>query len=141
MTKYVLDTCICSYLIKRTPGISSRIEQNIIEHSLDTICVTIFNHAELFTGVELRNSPKLKRAVEDLIERLEIIPFEKAASQKYAEIRSLLQKNGKIISDMDMLIAACTMVENAVLVTNNEKHFTHIDGLNIQNWASSIISL
>lgn len=134
MTKYVLDTCICSYLIKRTPDISKAIEKRIIEHEADSICITIFNHAELFTGVKLKDSLKLKKAVEDLIERFEIIPFAGEASLKYAEIRSLLQKSGKIIDDMDMLIAACVMTENAILVTNNEKHFSHIRGLNIQNW-------
>ena len=134
MTKYVLDTCICSYLIKNTPGVSSEIKRHIIEHSSDSICITIFNHAELFTGVKLKDSLKLKRAVEDLIERFEIIPFTEIASQKYAEIRSSLQKAGKIVDDMDMLIAACTMSENAILITNNEKHFSHIDGLNVQNW-------
>lgn len=134
MTKYVLDTCICSYLIKRTPDISSTIERHIIKHSSDGICITIFNHAELFTGVKLKDSVKLKKAVEDLVERLTLIPFGEEASHKYAEIRSSLQKNGKIIDDMDMLIAACTMAENAILITNNEKHFSHIDGLDIQNW-------
>lgn len=136
MTKYILDTCICSYLIKRTPSISKTIEKRIIEHSSDSICITIFNHAELFTGVKLKNSSKLKKAVEYLVERLEIIPFGTEASLRYAEIRSSLQKSGRIIDDMDMLIAACVVAENAVLVTNNEKHFSHIDGLNIQNWTS-----
>lgn len=134
MTKYILDTCICSYLIKRTPDIASTIERHIIEHSSDNICITIFNHAELFTGVKMKSSLKLKRSVEDLIERLEIIPFNKEASYKYAEIRSFLQQSGAIIDDMDMLIASCAMAEKAVLITNNEKHFSRIPGLNIQNW-------
>ena len=132
--KYVLDTCICSYLIKRTPGISEAIEKHIIEHDSDRICITIFNHAELFTGVKLKDSLKLKRAVEDFVERLEIIPFGEESSFKYAEIRSELKKSGEIIDDMDILIAACVMSENAVLITNNEKHFSHIKGLNIENW-------
>ena len=84
--------------------------------------------------MKLKDSLKLKRSVESLIERLEIIPFSEEASYKYAEIRSSLKKSGNIIDDMDMLIAACTMAENAILITNNEKHFSHINGLDIQNW-------
>jgi tRNA(fMet)-specific endonuclease VapC len=88
----------------------------------------------LFTGVKLKESVKLKKAVEDLIERLEILPFTEYASFKYADIRSSLQKKGQIIEDMDMLIAACVIAEGAVLITNNEKHFSNIDGLKIENW-------
>lgn len=134
MIRYILDTCVCSYLIKCTPKISETIQHHIIAHSSGRMCITIFNHAELFTGVKLKESSKLQKAIEDFVERLEIIPFDEEASYKYAEIRSSLQKSGKIIDDMDMLIAACALSAQAVLITNNEKHFEHIPNLKIEDW-------
>jgi predicted nucleic acid-binding protein len=134
MKKYVLDTCICSYVIKQKLEIAEAIAENIMKHEKDKLFITIFNHAELFTGVLLKESLKLRKAVKSFVERLDVMYFTEPASFEYAKIRSELQKGGDLLDDMDMLIAACCMAENATLVTNNMKHFSRINGLNLEDW-------
>ncbi|MBI4746152.1 MAG: hypothetical protein HY786_06360 [Deltaproteobacteria bacterium] len=46
----------------------------------------------------------------------------------------MLEKDGKIIDDADLFIAACALDDNVTLVTNNEKHFKRVEGLKIENW-------
>ncbi|MDR0428222.1 MAG: type II toxin-antitoxin system VapC family toxin [Dysgonamonadaceae bacterium] len=136
MNKYVLDTCICSYIIKGKSDTAENLFENIIKHEKDKLLITIFNHAELFTGVLLKESSRLKRAVEAFVERLSLLYFTEAASFEYAKIRSELQKTGTPLEDMDMLIAACCIAEKAVLVTNNTKHFSRIRNLKTENWTA-----
>jgi predicted nucleic acid-binding protein len=134
MRKYILDTCICSYVIKRKSDVIDALSQNIIKHENDKLLITIFNHAELLSGVLLKESLKLKNAVEIFVERFDIVYFTEAASLEYAKIRSDLQKNGVLLDDMDMLIAACCIAEDATLVTNNLKHFSRIKKLKLEDW-------
>jgi tRNA(fMet)-specific endonuclease VapC len=132
--KYVLDTCICSYIIRKKPDVMNALSKNIIKHEKDRLLITIFNHAELFTGVLLKESSKLKKAVNVFIERLGIVYFTEEASFEYAKIRSELQNAGALLDDMDMLIAACCIAEKATLVTNNTKHFSRIERLKLEDW-------
>jgi tRNA(fMet)-specific endonuclease VapC len=134
MKKYVLDTCICSYVIKQKPGIAEAIAKNIMKHERDKLFITIFNHAELLTGILLKESLKLRKAVKSFMERLNVMYFTEPASLEYAKIRSELQKRGDLLDDMDRLIAACCIAENATLVTCNIKHFLRIKGLNLEDW-------
>jgi tRNA(fMet)-specific endonuclease VapC len=134
MRKYVLDTCICSYVIKQKPEIAEAIAQNIMKHERDKLFITIFNHAELLTGVLLKESLTLRRAVKSFVERLNVMYFTESASSEYAKIRSELQKGGDLLDDMDILIAACCIAENATLVTCNMKHFSRIKRLNLEDW-------
>jgi tRNA(fMet)-specific endonuclease VapC len=106
----------------------------VIKRENDKLLITIFNRAELLTGVLLKESPKLKKTVEIFIDRLEIVYFTEAASLEYAKIRSELQKNGILLDDMDMLIAACCVAEKATLVTSNLKHFSRIKNLKLEDW-------
>lgn len=52
----------------------------------------------------------------------------------FGKLKASLEKDGKIIDDADLFIAACAMVTGAILVTNNEKHFKRIKGLKMENW-------
>jgi tRNA(fMet)-specific endonuclease VapC len=136
MNKYVLDTCVCSYIIKGKSDISKVVSENIIKHERDKLLITIFTHAELFTGVLLKESAKLREAVEAFVERPGVIYFTESASFEYARIRSELQKAGALLDDMDMLIAACCIAEKATLVTNNTKHFSRIERLKSEDWTA-----
>ncbi|MDR0444819.1 MAG: type II toxin-antitoxin system VapC family toxin [Puniceicoccales bacterium] len=134
MKKYVLDTCICSYVIKQKPETAKAIAENIVKHEKNKLFITIFNHAELLTGVLLKESLILRKAVESFMERLNVMYFTESASCEYAKIWSELQKRGDILDDRNMLIAACCMAENATLVTHNMKHFSSIKRLNLEDW-------
>jgi len=59
------------------------------------------------------------------------------AARLGGEIYAALKKQGKLINDADILIASIVMANNAVLVTNNEEHFSRVKGLKIENWLKS----
>lgn len=65
-----------------------------------------------------------------------ILPTKETA-EKYAIIRSFLEKNGQPIGNNDLWIAAHAQSLNTILVTNNTKEFIKVPDLLVENWVSS----
>jgi tRNA(fMet)-specific endonuclease VapC len=122
----MLDTNICSYIIKGFITKDKFIDKNI---AISSIVVS-----ELLYGVKKKNSKKLTNIVEVFINSFDIYDFDKSAAREYAKIRFELEKKGQIIGAYDLQIAAHAKSLNAVLVTNNEKEFCRVDGLRVENW-------
>ena len=55
--------------------------------------------------------------------------------ETFADLKVELKVKGKLISDLDLIIAATALSFNYILVTNNEKHFNRVPALQIENWA------
>lgn len=134
MTGYMLDTDMCSYIIRERPlQVLERLQQHAMEH----IHISVVTYAELLYGVELSSSKKVNRAVIDsFASHLSVLPWDMAAAEEYGRIRAVLQKDGRMIGAMDMMIAAHALNLKMVLVTNNERHFQRVPGLQRENWAS-----
>jgi tRNA(fMet)-specific endonuclease VapC len=128
---YILDTDICSYLIK---GNSPALLDNLEHHYDDKISITAITYTELLFGAEKKGSQKIKDKIEAIASKVNIIAFEENAAIEYSKMRVELEKNGIPTGNMDMLIASCVLAEDAILVTNNTKHFSRIKGLKTENW-------
>jgi len=128
---YMLDTDICSYLIK---GISPQLLNNLNSHNKDKLAISSVTYAELLFGAERVNSIRIKDKIEAILQKVEVIEFDEEAAKEYSNIRTILERNGTVIGNMDMLIAACARASKAILVTNNEKHFGYVPKLKIENW-------
>jgi tRNA(fMet)-specific endonuclease VapC len=131
MLKYMLDTNICIYVIKRRP---IEVLENFNKFA-GTLCISTITYAELCHGVEKSAQPEHnRRQVEDFVSRLEILPYSDKASAHYGEIRACLERQGKSIGVNDLHIAAHARSEGFVIVTNNRKEFDRVAGLRIENW-------
>ena len=124
--KYMLDTNICSYIIKGLIPKEKLVNKNII---LSSIVVS-----ELLYGAKKKNSKKITLIVETFINTFKVLDYDIHAAKEYAKIRVELEKNGLIIGAYDMQIAAHAKSINAILVTNNEREFKRINNLKIENW-------
>jgi tRNA(fMet)-specific endonuclease VapC len=131
MSLYMLDTDISSYLIREN---DQMVAEKFVSHRKDSICISSVTYAELRFGALNKHSEKLNSRIKNLVSLVHIIDFEKDAAEEYAKIRLLLEKNGTPIGNMDMFIAACALAAGAIMVTNNQKHFSLIPGLSLENW-------
>lgn len=52
----------------------------------------------------------------------------------YGEIRMFLEKEGKVIGNNDLWIAAHARAINVTLITNNTNEFSRVVGLSQENW-------
>jgi tRNA(fMet)-specific endonuclease VapC len=130
MTGFMLDTDISSYIIKRRPATLA----DKFEKHAEALSVSVMTAAELRFGAEKAGRPKLAELVEAYLERLAILDWTNEVSVHYARIRSQLERSGKPIGNMDLLIASHAVSQGMTLVTNNLKHFSSVPGLKVEVW-------
>lgn len=130
--KFLLDTNICIYLIRNSPSPVLKRFQSI---EIGDVGISTITLAELEYGVaKSAYKTKNEEALSNFILPLEILDFDAQAASVYGEIRIELERVGKPFGAMDMMIAAHALSLNVVLVTNNEKEFKRVKGLQLENW-------
>jgi tRNA(fMet)-specific endonuclease VapC len=131
MLRYLLDTTICIYVIKRRPeSLLERFNRNAAHLAISSITL-----AELLLGAEKRSDPERSLAiVEDFSSRLEVLAYGAKAAQHYGQIRSALERRGTPIGVNDLHIAAHARSEGLTLVSNNLHMFDRGEGLLCENW-------
>jgi len=132
MSTFALDTNIISYLLRNDPAISARLQHENDNGNMTTVPPLVYY--EVKRGLIVDDAKKRLRSFEYFCEdtsigKMTIESYDEAARQ-YARLRSI----GRPIGDADILIAAFCIVNGYVLVTNNTKHFEHIDGLVLVDW-------
>lgn len=129
---YMLDTNICSYIIRNKPqSIKEKLQEVEKNHTIALSSIVV---SELLYGATKKDSPKLMRIVSAFIDNFIIYDYSKVSAQSYANIRTDLEKKGQIIGANDLLIASHTLSLGAVLVTNNTREFKRVEKLSLEDW-------
>ena len=131
MHRYMLDTNIVIYVIKRRPiEVLERFNANVGRMVISSITL-----AELVHGAEKSAFPERNlRTVEDFISRLDVLSYDQRAAFHYGSIRADLEKIGTPIGLNDLHIAAHARSEALTLITNNLREFSRVNGLISENW-------
>lgn len=134
MLKFMLDTNIVIYVIKRRP---LEILEIFNAHA-GQMCISSITLAELLHGVEKSSmiSQNLRK-VEDFVSRLEVLPYDSSAASHYGDIRADLERKGTPIGVNDLHIAGHARSEALILVSNNIREFERVEGLRLKNWIES----
>ncbi len=133
MLRYLLDTNIVIYVLKRRPlEVLTKFNANASRMAISSI-----TPAELMHGAEksLYVNHNLL-AIEDFCSRLEVLPYGAKAAQHYGAIRATLEKLGQPIGVNDLHIAGHARSEGLVLVTNNVSEFERVPALELENWVA-----
>ena len=131
MTRYMLDTNILSDLIRNPQGKAARRIAKVGETS---VCTSIIVAAELRYGCAKSGSARLRKAVEDLLGEIDVLPFEVPADSDYGAIRASLESAGTPIGGNDLLIAAHAKALGATIVTANREEFRRVRDVKVENW-------
>jgi tRNA(fMet)-specific endonuclease VapC len=133
--RYLLDTNIVSDLVRNPQGIVAKHLRTVGEKQ---VCTSIIVAAELRYGADKKGSPRLSSQLDAVLGALEVLPFEAPADASYGLLRTSLEKRGTPIGANDLLIAAQALTLGYVIVTDNEKEFSRVEGLRLQNWLRSV---
>jgi tRNA(fMet)-specific endonuclease VapC len=131
MLKYLLDTNIVIYIIKRRP-----VELlDIFNANASRMAISAITLAELMYGVEnsIKQAGNLA-AVEDFCSRLDVLPYTAKAAQHYGSIMAVLKRSGSLIGVNDLHIAAHARSEGLIVVTNKVSEFSRVPALQTENW-------
>jgi len=132
MRRCTLDTNIITAFLKNDLRVVQRASEYL--EFFDKFTINIISYYEILRGLkDIGNEEKLNR-FDDFIQENELVSIGKDTVEKAAEIYAYLKKEGNLIEDADILMAATAIVEELVLITNNTKHFERIKGLKIDNW-------
>jgi len=131
MLKYMLDTNIAIFVIKRRPiEVLSTFNAHAEQMGISSITL-----AELLHGVEKSTFPLQNRKnVEDFVSRLEILAYDDNAAAHYGDIRANLERKGTPIGVNDLHIAGHARSRGLILVTNNRQEFERVEGLRVEDW-------
>lgn len=130
-TLYLLDTNTVSCVIK---GDILRVRQRLARVPMAQLAVSVVTEAELRFGVERRPEAKqLRIAVEEFLVRVTVLPWDSETAAEYAKLRAALERAGTPIGNLDLMIAAQALAEDAVLVTNDAA-LRRIKRLKTEDW-------
>ena len=130
---YLLDTDTIIFLLRGNRSLANHIAKVSDQH----IATTVINLAELYFGAF--NSMHVEEnvsAVDGFRLATRILEFGESAAVIFGKVKATLKRQGNLVTDSDLFIAAIALSTNSILVANNIRHFHRIEGLNMENWIS-----
>jgi tRNA(fMet)-specific endonuclease VapC len=132
MNRYMLDTNTVSYLLRGHPAVVRR----VVEAPMAALCISAITEGELLFGLVKRPEAKrLQIAVQEFLRRVDVLPWNSAVADFYGISRVDLEKQGKMLAPLDLLIASHALGTDAVLVSS-DKAFSQLATLSLEDWTS-----
>ena len=130
VTRYMLDTNTVSHLLKKQPAVAHR----VVAVPITSLCISAITQGELLFGLAKRpDATALHGAVREFLRRVDVLPWDAAASEVYGPARAVTQREGRVLAPMDLLIGSHALSLDAILVTN-DRAFSQLPGLVIEDW-------
>lgn len=89
---------------------------------------------EVLRGLKWKNADRQIDRFVQVCRTSDIRPVTSVIVEIASNVHVPLRRNGVMIGDADILIAATAIAADCPLATNNVRHFSRIDGLQIENW-------
>ena len=129
---YLIDTNICIYIMNNHPP---KVIEKFKKVGVGEVGISSITVSELYYGVYKSSQiDKNSQRVGEFLQPFSILSYDENASRSYGIIRNELEKKGKVIGPLDMLIAAHALSNDLILITNNVKEFERIQSLRVENW-------
>ena len=131
MKHYMLDTNTVSHLLKGHSAVMRR----VVAVPMASLCISAITKGELLFGLAKRpDAKRLHNAVQELLRRIDVLPWDSVIAEYYGTVRATMERQGKILAPLDLLIAAHALSVDAVLVTNDQS-FGQLNHLHIEDWS------
>lgn len=132
MISHLLDTNICSYLMRMRPA---SVLDRLSALGPERVAVSVVTAIELREGAERSRTPKRYHSIIDtFLSEVPVLGLTPDVAPVAGRVRSALRKTGKPIGDLDSLIAAHALTYRLVLVTHNTREFARVSGLRVEDW-------
>lgn len=129
--RYLLDTNIISAVLNRNKAVEKKLEEIAVDNR---ICFSIISYYEILRGLLSVNATRKMKHFNDLCEEISVLLLDSLGiADQASQIFVSLKKQGELIQDADILIAATALLHNMIIVTD-DKHFQRISGLIVENW-------
>ena len=131
MIRYMLDTNTVSLLLRQHP----QVLQHVLAVPMTALCLSAVTEAELQFGLAKRPAARrLAIAVRELLRRVDVLAWGRSAAARYGMLRAGLEREGRTLAPLDLLIAAHALDQRVVLVTN-DRAFAMVAELELADWS------
>lgn len=127
--RHMLDTNIVSHLFKKHPQVVTRMAGLLPEE----VCISSITEAELLYGADKKQSNALKETILSFLDTITICDWDSEAAATYGALRAAMEKKGKVMGDLDQLIAAHAISRGTTIVTN-DRAFGMVQDLRVEDW-------
>jgi tRNA(fMet)-specific endonuclease VapC len=130
---YLIDTDTVIYNLKG----NLEVARNLKEHIHDPMKLSVVTLMELYYGAhksrEVAGNLAKIRTLETVFD---ILPVSSECAEIFGMQKTALEREGRPLDDLDLILASSALAYNLVLVTNNTRHFGRISGLRLANWTT-----
>lgn len=132
MRPHLLDTNIASHAIR---GDRQGVILRLAQLPLSSAFISVITEAELRYGLEKCGNPDgLAARINAFLVRCTILPWTSEAARAYAGLQMKYERKGKLLSRMDMLMAAHASAIGGILITRDNSFSMLRDDLDVQSW-------
>ncbi len=133
-SEYLLDTNTASFIIK---GNIPSVRRRLTQVSMGRVAISAVTEGELRFGVARRpDATRLEEVVNEFLAMVTILPWSSIEAREYARLRAALERAGRVMGNLDMMIAAHALATGRVLVTNHQA-FKRIKDLKLEDWTKA----
>jgi tRNA(fMet)-specific endonuclease VapC len=132
MKRYMLDTNTVSHLLKAHPAVIRR----VVAAPMAALCISAITEGELLYGLAKRpEANRLHAAVREFLKRMDVLPWDSAVAEHYGAVRAAIERQGRALAPLDLLIATHALAVDSVLVTS-DRAFSQVAGLQLEDWVA-----
>ncbi|MGV0025567.1 PIN domain-containing protein [Phormidesmis priestleyi] len=135
MKTALIDTDILSLFFRGNSAVVAQFQTYVAEHT--RIQISIVTYYEILSGLKHRDSQRQLSQFLAFTAQSVILPLTLESIQESADLYATLRQRGVPVDDIDLLIAGVAIANNLVLVTHNQRHFSRIEALELQDWSQS----
>ena len=128
----LVDTDTLSAIMRRHPVARAVAQAYLVQHHQWTL--SLITRYEILRGLYAKNAKTQLTAFQRLCAANRLLPLSEEIVVQAAQMYGTLHRQGTLIGDADILIAATAQVHGLVVATNNTRHFERISGVQVTNW-------
>jgi len=131
---YLFDTDVLSNIVRAAP--SARLLEKLAAAPADLQFTTAINIGEIYYGASrsLHRERIIQAFRAKVFPELVILPFDEESGKIFGTLKARLEKKGRSASEPDLRIASIALQHKLILITGNERHYTNIPRLVVENW-------
>jgi len=128
----MLDTNTVSQLLKEHPAVVRR----VVATPMASLCISAITEGELLFGLAKRpDAKRLHLAVREFLKRVDALPWDSAIAEHYGTVRADMERQGRVLAPLDLLIATHALSVGAVLVTS-DRSLGQVGHLHVEDWTN-----
>jgi predicted nucleic acid-binding protein len=133
----VFDTDVLSFLMRAAPP--AALVRRVNDVPPEQHATTAVNVGELVYGAcRSERREALLAGLERLVSNVAVLPFDRAAAERYGRVRAELERRHLTVAEPDLRIAAICLAHDAELATGNLRHFERVPGLKVKDWLADV---